>query len=140
MVSSRKYSAVLYSERYFPLVTFNCIKGDVSPASPTLTTSAGEDVTLTMTRLYNGPSTELRWKHNGNDVTAWNGQSNVTINSVQIINAGIYECYRDAYYSQQKHALMKLIVRGKTLQHLSPRGRYHLGYSPIPRPSQSYVR
>ena len=88
------------------------LSGDVTPASPTLTTSAGEDVTLTMTQLYSGPSTELLWKHNGNDVTAWNGQSNVTINNVQVTDAGIYECYRDGYHSQQKHALMKLIVRG----------------------------
>ncbi|XP_033637009.1 tyrosine-protein kinase receptor Tie-1-like [Asterias rubens] len=85
--------------------------GDVSPTSSTLTTSAGEDVTLTMTQHY-GSTNELRWRQNGVDVTAWNGQSSISIPNVQASNTGgIYECYVQGRYNLQNHALMKLIVR-----------------------------
>ncbi|XP_071800431.1 receptor-type tyrosine-protein phosphatase T-like [Asterias amurensis] len=84
--------------------------GDVSPASSTLTTSAGEDVTLTMTQ-HNGSLSELRWRHNGNDVTAWNGQSSISIVNVQLNRTGIYECFLDGRHHEQNHALMKLVVR-----------------------------
>ncbi|XP_071799860.1 receptor-type tyrosine-protein phosphatase T-like isoform X2 [Asterias amurensis] len=84
--------------------------GDVSPASSTLTTSAGEDVTLTMTQHY-GSTNELRWRHSGDDVTAWNGQSSISILNVQPHHAGIYECFRDGRHHLQNHALMKLLVR-----------------------------
>ncbi len=88
------------------------IVGDVFPASATLTTSAGEDVTLTMKQRYGSP-TELRWRHNGIDVTAWNGQSSISIHNVQLNHAGIYECYRGGRHYLQKHALTKLLVRRK---------------------------
>ena len=88
------------------------IVGDVSPASSTLTTSAGEDVTLTMTQHY-GSTNELRWRHNGDDVTAWNGQSSISILNVQLHHTGIYECFIEGRHHLQNHALMKLLVRRK---------------------------
>ncbi|XP_033644813.1 receptor-type tyrosine-protein phosphatase T-like isoform X1 [Asterias rubens] len=88
--------------------------GDVSPASSTLTTSAGEDVTLTVTQHYGLPP-ELRWRHNGDNVTAWNGQSSISILNVQLHDAGIYECYIEGRHDQHNHALMNLLVR-----HCSP--------------------
>ncbi|XP_038056405.1 receptor-type tyrosine-protein phosphatase T-like [Patiria miniata] len=85
--------------------------GDIQPQSPTVTTSVGENVTLTVTFSASVAVSDLRWKHNGHDVTEWNGQSAVTINDADAINAGIYECYQDGNWAAQKHALMKLIVR-----------------------------
>ncbi|XP_071800429.1 receptor-type tyrosine-protein phosphatase T-like isoform X2 [Asterias amurensis] len=124
-ISARQYimSASIGADRFG---AYNCIfrsqdpvkittivlreDGDVSPASSTLTTSAGEDVTLTMTQ-HKGSLSDLRWKHNGDDVTAWNGQSSISILNVQPHHAGIYECFIDGRHHLQNHALMKLLVR-----------------------------
>ncbi|XP_022092290.1 receptor-type tyrosine-protein phosphatase T-like [Acanthaster planci] len=83
--------------------------GDIIPRLPTLTTSVGENVTLAVT--YSVSSDDLRWKHDGADITEWNGQSSVSLYDVAITDAGIYECYQDGQWADQKHALMKLIVR-----------------------------
>ena len=90
------------------------IVGDVSPASSTLTTSAGEDVTLTMTQHY-GSTNELRWRHNGSYNSAWDGQSSISILNVQLHHIGIYECYIAGRHHLQNHALMRLLVRRKFL-------------------------
>ncbi|XP_071799861.1 receptor-type tyrosine-protein phosphatase T-like [Asterias amurensis] len=63
-----------------------------------------------MTQHY-GLLSELRWRHNGDDVTAWNGQSSISIFNVQLHHTGIYECFIEGRHHLQNHALMKLLVR-----------------------------
>ncbi|XP_071799509.1 receptor-type tyrosine-protein phosphatase T-like [Asterias amurensis] len=105
------YNCIFRSQDPVKITTIILRKnGDVSPASSTLTTSAGEDVTLAMTQHY-GSTNELRWRHNGDDVTAWNGQSSISILNVQLHHAGIYECFIEGRHHLQNHALMELLVR-----------------------------
>ena len=111
-----------------------CILGDVTPESLTVTASVGDNVTLRVTQ-NNGESSELRWKHNGANVSRWNGQSNVTLSVINSTNAGIYECYRNGSHNQQRHALMRLIVRGNCYNCNAEKAVMHLhlqNISPIP--------
>ena len=67
--------------------------------------------------------TELRWSHNGGpSITEWEGKSNVTIENVRKADEGIYECYNDGARDKAKHAIMRLVVRGKSLLWLTLTG------------------
>ncbi|XP_071799455.1 receptor-type tyrosine-protein phosphatase T-like isoform X3 [Asterias amurensis] len=94
----------------------------VIPESPTKVAAIGESVTLTMntTTSYTATQEDLRWKHDGEFKTEWNGQAAVTIFSVQATDAGIYECYEMLRHGDQKHGIMKLIVRECGLYNWDP--------------------
>ncbi len=84
----------------------------IKPESPTKVAVVRDSVTLTMT--YPGSNQgNLRWKHNGNDKTEWDGEPAVTISPVQTTDAGIYECFEMSRHDEQEHGIMKLIVRGR---------------------------
>ncbi|XP_033636827.1 multiple epidermal growth factor-like domains protein 10 [Asterias rubens] len=91
----------------------------VIPESPTKVAAIGDSVTLTMTS-YSGTLDDLRWRHDGEVKTEWNGQLASTINSVQATDAGIYECYETPKRPDQKHGIMKLIVRDCGLYNWDP--------------------
>ncbi|XP_033636815.1 angiopoietin-1 receptor-like [Asterias rubens] len=80
------------------------------PVYRTLTTSIGEAVSLQM--LNKTSNTTYRWKHNGDAIDAWNNQLTVSIPSVVQSDEGIYSCFVDGQEDQQRHGIMRLIVRG----------------------------
>ncbi|XP_077864925.1 uncharacterized protein LOC102807930 [Saccoglossus kowalevskii] len=95
-------------------------KSEIFPESQTKTVSWGDDVTLTMTiQSTSITESQLKWKHNGVDIEAWNGQSSITITSAKPSDAGIYECYTTQQQRQDGlNGFMRLIVRR------CPNGKY----------------
>ncbi|XP_071799454.1 receptor-type tyrosine-protein phosphatase T-like isoform X2 [Asterias amurensis] len=75
---------------------------------------------MNTTTSYTATQEDLRWKHDGEFKTEWNGQAAVTIFSVQATDAGIYECYEMLRHGDQKHGIMKLIVRECGLYNWDP--------------------
>ena len=76
----------------------------------TITTSVGESVNLEVQTDL----TDLRWSYNGGpSITEWEEKKKVTIENVRKADEGIYECYNDGDREEAKHAIMRLIVRGK---------------------------
>ena len=47
------------------------------------------------------------------------GKNKVTIENVRKADEGIYECYNDGDREEAKHAIMRLIVRGKKVVRLT---------------------
>ncbi|XP_072044702.1 uncharacterized protein [Amphiura filiformis] len=81
----------------------------ITPDHYTKTIGIGESVTLTVTSTVN----DVRWVHNNGDIiTDWNNQTDVTINNVRLTDAGIYECFEEGRREMGEHAIMRLIVRG----------------------------
>uniref|UniRef100_A0ABM0MF46 Angiopoietin-1 receptor-like n=1 Tax=Saccoglossus kowalevskii TaxID=10224 RepID=A0ABM0MF46_SACKO len=95
-------------------------EADIYPESQTKTVSWGDDVTLTMTSQSTSiTESQFKWKHNGVDIVAWNGQSSITITSAKPSDAGMYECYTTTSQRQSgKNAFMRLIVSS------CPNGKY----------------
>ncbi|XP_077981808.1 receptor-type tyrosine-protein phosphatase T-like [Glandiceps talaboti] len=84
---------------------------DIKAEGHTKTVSWGEAVTLSMTTSIQQSS--LRWKHNGDDISEWNGLKSITITFAETSDGGVYECYSSESTSQRsqgKHGMMKLIV------------------------------
>ncbi|XP_006815883.2 tyrosine-protein kinase receptor Tie-1-like, partial [Saccoglossus kowalevskii] len=95
-------------------------QAEIYPESQTKTVSWGDDVTLKMTiQSASISESQLKWKHNGVDIEAWNGQSSITITSAKPSDAGIYECYTTQKQRQDGlNGFMRLIVRR------CPNGKY----------------
>ncbi|XP_071800330.1 tyrosine-protein kinase receptor Tie-1-like isoform X2 [Asterias amurensis] len=84
---------------------------DILPEQRTLTVNVGESATLTMV-TYNGQTNEnVRWKHHGDAIDGWNNQLTVSIPSVVQSDEGIYSCFVDGQEDQQRHGIMRLVVR-----------------------------
>ncbi|XP_072044700.1 uncharacterized protein [Amphiura filiformis] len=80
----------------------------ITPDHYTKTIGIGESVTLTVTSTVNN----VRWVHNNGDIiTDWNDQTEVTIDNVRLANAGIFECFEAGRREMGEHAIMRLIVR-----------------------------
>ncbi|XP_072044701.1 uncharacterized protein [Amphiura filiformis] len=80
----------------------------ITPDYYTKTIGIGESVTLTVTSTVNN----VRWVHNNGDIiTDWNDQTEVTIHNVRMANAGIFECFEEGKREMGEHAIMRLIVR-----------------------------
>ena len=73
--------------------------------------SIGDSVTLEVTTTLD--NTGLRWNHNSDYISAWDGMKSVTITNVRKADEGIYECYEDGHRDDGLHAIMRLIVRGE---------------------------
>ena len=54
----------------------------------------------------------VRWKHHVDAIDGWNNQLTVSIPSVVQSDEGIYSCFMDGQEDQQRHGIMRLIVRG----------------------------
>ncbi len=90
--------------------TFYVLKANIKPTHYTTTVGIGESVTLRVVTSIDN----LRWVHNNGDViTQWNDQTEVTINNVRMADTGIYECFEEGRRERGEHAIMRLIVRGK---------------------------
>ena len=76
----------------------------------TITASVGEPVTLKMITALN--LNDITWRKDGVPVTAWDGSTQINFASVEVSDAGIYECHEVGQQSAGKHAIMRLIVRG----------------------------
>ncbi|XP_077867127.1 uncharacterized protein LOC102801447 [Saccoglossus kowalevskii] len=96
------------------------LDASILPESHTKTVSWGENMSLGMViKSTTISATQLKWKHNGVDIEAWNGQSSITITSAKPSDAGIYECYSSEEQRRNGlHGFMRLIVRG------CPNGKY----------------
>ena len=76
----------------------------------TVTASVGEPVTLEVDTALS----VLSWRKDGAYISEWDGLTRIPFTSVQLSDAGIYECHEVGQQSTGKHAIMRLIVRGKT--------------------------
>ena len=85
------------------------LQARIIPNDFTKTIGIGESVTFNVTSTVNN----LRWVHNnGEIITEWNDQTEVTRDNVRLADAGIYECFEDGKRAIGQHAIMRLIVRG----------------------------
>ena len=85
------------------------LQARITPNEYTKTIGIGESVTFSVTSTVNN----LRWVHNnGEIITEWNDQNEVTIDNARLADAGIYECFEDGEREKGQHAIMRLIVRG----------------------------
>ena len=76
----------------------------------TQTVSVGEAVTFRIETEEAG----FVWKKGGNDSPSlWQNQHVVSIPSVQITDADIYECHGVGDRGRGQHTIMRLLVRGK---------------------------
>ncbi|XP_072042270.1 angiopoietin-1 receptor-like [Amphiura filiformis] len=87
----------------------------VTPHDISQTVSISESVTFTMTT----PWTQLRWWHNSVKCNGertcpdWSNKKSVTIPSVTVDDAGVYEC-AELNNRNGKHAIFQLVVRACT--------------------------
>ncbi|XP_072043281.1 uncharacterized protein [Amphiura filiformis] len=87
----------------------------IKPVRYTRTIGIGESITLRVTSTVGN----LRWVHNNGDVISrWDDQTEVTINVVRLADEGIYECFEEGRREMGEHAIMRLIVR------TCPSGKY----------------
>ena len=82
---------------------------DVNITHATVTASVGEPVTLEVATSLS----DITWRKDNAPVSAWNGLTRIDLTPVQISDEGIYECHQVGKHSEGKHAIMRLIVRGK---------------------------
>ncbi|XP_072041264.1 tyrosine-protein kinase receptor Tie-1-like [Amphiura filiformis] len=86
---------------------------EVTPQHVSQTVSIGESVTFTMTTT----GSELIWWHdnvqcNGKrNCPNWTNKKSVTIPSVTVDDAGVYECTKSNKRGDGKHAIFQLVVR-----------------------------
>ncbi|XP_033636915.1 receptor-type tyrosine-protein phosphatase T-like isoform X2 [Asterias rubens] len=109
------YSEVSKSGRRTRIQTILLPKNDgdvyILPEQRTLTVNIGELVTLTMVSYNAQTNVNVRWKHHGDTIDRWNNQLTVSIPSVVQPDEGIYSCFMDGQEDQQRHGIMRLIVR-----------------------------
>ncbi|XP_077981803.1 uncharacterized protein LOC144436819 [Glandiceps talaboti] len=90
---------------------------EIKPERHTTTVSWGEPVTLSMTTDIQHSS--LKWKHNGHDISEWNGRNSITITYAVTNDRGVYECYSsESQRRNGKHGILRLIVSA------CPNGKY----------------
>ena len=90
---------------------FSLCEATIKFSYHTSTASIGDSTSLVATTSL--PNNVLRWNHNGEYVSAWDGMKSVAITNVRKADEGIYECYEDGHQEDGLHAIMRLIVRGK---------------------------
>ncbi|XP_013782266.1 tyrosine-protein kinase receptor Tie-1-like, partial [Limulus polyphemus] len=91
---------------------------EFEPEEPYIVANQGDDVYFAMKKVV-ALNLPLRWRHDGGDIIEkWNDQLNVSIPSVTITDAGIYECYYEGRRNEHVHGILRLIVRG------CPSGKY----------------
>ncbi|XP_071800236.1 receptor-type tyrosine-protein phosphatase mu-like [Asterias amurensis] len=109
------YSEVSKSGRRTRIQTILLPKNDggvyILPEQRTLTVNVGELATLTMVPSNAQTNVNVRWKHNGDAIDGWNNQLTVSIPSVVQSDEGIYSCFVDGQEDQQRHGIMRLVVR-----------------------------
>ena len=81
---------------------------DVKTKYATLTASVGEPVTLEVDTLLS----DITWRKDNTPISAWDRLTRIPFTSVQVSDAGIYECHEVGKHFEGKHAIMRLIVRG----------------------------
>ena len=79
--------------------------------NPSKASSIGDDISIEVTTSL--ADVVLRWNHNDEYISAWDGMKSVTITNVRKADEGIYECYEDGRREDGVHAIMNLIVRSK---------------------------
>ena len=98
--------------------------GEVRPKEVSQTVSIGESVTFFVEKDQHVDN--LRWRHDGSEpIAALDDQTQHTIPSVTLDDAGIYECHKNHARGTGGHAIFQLVVRG-TLLHFGPhnKGRF----------------
>ncbi|XP_035699700.1 tyrosine-protein kinase receptor Tie-2-like [Branchiostoma floridae] len=87
-------------------------EADVWPVAFTVTANIGDPVTLQMVEKSSRTGT-LQWRKDGTAGSVLDGQTglNLSIDSVQSSDEGIYECYYQGF-NDGKQGIMRLIVRG----------------------------
>ena len=84
-------------------------KGDPRSHKTTITASKGDRVVLEVTRDTSKP---VAWNKDGEYISDWDDQTIVTIESVNVDDAGIYDCYYQGERNLAEQAIVRLIVRG----------------------------
>ena len=104
---------------------FVFLKGDPISSRRTVTASVGDSIVLEVTTTR---SDVVLWNKDGSNVTDWNNQKQIVIDPVRVEDAGIYECYFQGERNLGKHAIMRVIVRGKghyAIMRVIVRGKGH---------------
>ena len=85
-------------------------KADVKIKHATITASVGEPVTLEVETTLD--HNDITWRKDGYSMSIGDGSTSIEFASVEVSDAGIYECHEVGQQSAGKHAIMRLIVRG----------------------------
>ena len=81
----------------------------------TYTAGIGDSIQLRVGGSFS--KSNLRWRHNGGgEISKWNGNDRLYIELIRKADDGIYECYENGKDNEGKHAIFRLIVRGKQIQ------------------------
>ena len=123
------YASPFLHERLATVTSSNCHQntGEIRPRDVSQTVSVGESVTFVVVK-DSELSEPLQWRHNGSSPKpGLMDQTQYTIPTVTLDDAGIYECHQNHARGTGKHAIFQLVVRGDyyTLVHIFFKGRFN---------------
>ena len=105
-------AAFMFRINYFSCdlyFVFYLCQGNPISEQKTVTANMGDSVILEVTTS----SGDFNWQKNGSLQNQWHNLPQVTLNQIELTDAGIYECNVAGDRESGKQAIIRLIVRGK---------------------------